>query len=142
MESKIYYLTNEEFEKFLNDIDGLTYCYITHEHAIFSRSFFAVNNGWLGVIKELIEELIKLGWDKRICQVKEKFGGLRFYPDELNDEGYQLILKSEKLSYLVCEICGEVGELRNDIGWYRTLCDKHYNEFKDGQKNLKNNSKV
>ena len=125
-----YYMTTEEFEKFLEEIGGLTYCYKTHEHVILSRSYFAVGNGWLGLIKELIEKLIEMEWDKRICQVKEKFGGLRFYPDELNDDGYSLIMEYEKLSYGICEQCGEHGELRRDIGWLRTLCQNHYNERK------------
>jgi len=125
-----YYMNAEEFEKFLEEIGGLTYCYKTHEHVILSRSYFAVGNGWLGLIKELIEKLIEIGWDKRICQVKEKFGGLRFYPDELNDDGYSLIMEYEKLSYGICEQCGEPGELRKDIGWLRTLCENHYNERK------------
>ena len=135
---KNYYLSNQEFEKFLEDIGGLTYCYKTHEHVILSRSFFGINNGWLGIVKELMEKLIELGWDKRICQVKEKFAGLRFYPDELNDDGYSLILEYEKLSYTVCEVCGEPGEIRKDIGWLRTLCDNHHNDLK---KKLNNEGK-
>ena len=125
-----YYMTTEEFEKFLEEIGGLTYCYKTHEHVILSRSYFAVGNGWLGLIKELIEKLIELGWDKRICQVKEKFGGLRFYINGGSDEIFNRISKAENHSYEICEICGEKGELKTDIGWYTTLCDKHYEERK------------
>ena len=41
---------------------------------------------------------------------------------------YDRIMAAERLSYELCEICGEKGELRRDIGWYLTLCEKHYNE--------------
>jgi hypothetical protein len=83
------------------------------------------------LVKDLVDDLIKLGWNKQVCQVKEKFGGLRFYINEGSDEIYKRITIAEKVSYKTCERCGEKGELRNDIGWYLTLCENHYIEKKD-----------
>ena len=71
-----------------------------------------------------------MGWDKQICQVKEKYGGLRFYINAGSDEIFKRVVEAENKSYEVCEKCGEVGELRNDIGWYLTLCEEHYLEKK------------
>jgi len=58
----------------------------------------------------------------RAAQVKEKFGGLRFYMTCANDEIFNLIEKAETLSYKTCEECGKPGEERN-VGWIHTLCD-------------------
>jgi hypothetical protein len=108
-------------------IGGLENGFFTDREPIVDSGFFGVNQGWFPIIKSLIEDLIKLGWDKQTCQVKEKFGGLRFYINSGSDEIHQRILQAEKESYETCEVCGKHGELRKDIGWYFTLCDEHYN---------------
>lgn len=59
----------------------------------------------------------------RVIQIKEKFGGLRFYmdaPREIQD----IINKYEKLSYSYCMFCGAHAHERNDGYWIYTLCDK------------------
>jgi hypothetical protein len=67
-----------------------------------------------------------LGWDRRIHQVKEKFGGLRFYVETIPQGGEEIITKYESLSYKICEKCGEEGQLRGGNGqWLRTLCEVH-----------------
>ena len=91
---------------------------------------FECGNGWFPLIKDLITDLIELGWDKQTCQVKEKFGGLRFYINGASEEIYKRIQTAEDLSYETCETCGERGELKKIMGWYTTLCDKHYEEHK------------
>lgn len=58
----------------------------------------------------------------RAVQVKEKFGGLRFYMSSTNDEIRDLVSNVEALSFKTCEDCGSPGTLRQ-TGWYRTLCD-------------------
>jgi len=63
----------------------------------------------------------------KAIQVKEKYGGLRFYMTAGNDEIYNLISKAEELSCKTCEECGSPGEERSG-GWIRTLCsDCHKN---------------
>jgi hypothetical protein len=127
-------MTKEQMDEFLESIGGLESGYFTDRPPIKSCGFFDIEEGWYPLIKELIEDLIALGWNKQTCQVKEKFGGLRFYINEGTDEIHKRISKAEEDSYHVCEKCGEPGELRNDIGWYLTLCDNHYGETKNRKK--------
>jgi hypothetical protein len=123
-------MKEKEMNEFLESIGGLKSGYYTDRPPITKCGFFGVDSGWYPLIKELIEDLIKLGWDKQTCQVKEKFGGLRFYINEGSNEIYERIVKAEKDSYEICEVTGKDGKLRNDIGWYRTLCDEEYLKIK------------
>lgn len=84
-----------------------------------------VGKGWTPLITQLIKDLFAAGWDGEIFQVKEKFGGLRFYVGAVPDGAYELIDKAENDSYHICEVCGQPGELRNDRSWLLTLCDEH-----------------
>jgi hypothetical protein len=65
--------------------------------------------------------------DIRVLQVKEKFGGLRFYtggiPVEVAEKVYAAISMAESMSYVICEECGCPGKLREDRSWLLTLCD-------------------
>lgn len=123
-------MTDEEMNQFLQSIGGLENGFYPDRELITDCNFFTINNGWFPLVKELIEDLIALGWDKQLCQVKEKFGGLRFYINDGSDEIYDRISKAESDSYNICEMCGEKGELRKDLGWFFTLCDKHHQEKK------------
>jgi hypothetical protein len=62
-----------------------------------------------------------------IVQVKEKFGGLRFYMDGGTPELEHYVTFAEAMASRTCEICGKPGESRN-TGWIKTLCDTHHNE--------------
>ena len=128
-----YYLSNDEMSEYLNSIGGLCNGYFTDKGPIVDSGFFCVGNGWFGLIKTLINDLTDLGWNKETTQVKEKFGGLRFYINAGSDEIHERINQTEKESYKVCEKCGEDGELRTDIGWYFTLCDTHYKMTKNSK---------
>lgn len=119
-------MTTKEFEDYLVSIGGLVYGY-TVQPPITSFTICECNDGWLQLIKDCIEELIAIGWNKEICQIKEKFGGLRFYTNELPEGGDNIIQKYMELSKQICETCGDKGELRN-LPWIQTLCDKHYEE--------------
>jgi hypothetical protein len=57
-------------------------------------------------------------------QVKEKFGGLRFYVQAATDKHYNYISFAESMSYVTCEKCGSPGKRYTD-GWHTTLCDIH-----------------
>lgn len=87
--------------------------------------FLSVGPGWYGLLKKLIEESIAAGWNKELCQSKEKFGGLRFYINEAPKEVYDIIHKYERLSFEICETCGSAGKPRPG-GWIKTLCDSCY----------------
>lgn len=57
-------------------------------------------------------------------QVKEKFGGLRFYVNGATDKHWNYISFAENMSYRTCEQCGAPGKRYTD-GWHQTLCDHH-----------------
>ena len=107
-------------------------------------------DGWYGIIDNLsanIERSIR-AWQKenpdikekhpRVVQVKEKFGGLRFYmryPSGFDKAFYdkfehELIGPAEELSEKTCEFCGEEGK-RRPGGWIKTLCETCYNKRKE-----------
>ncbi len=83
-----------------------------------------VGDGWADVIVFAVMIGEAVDPDFEVGQVKEKFGGLRFYADlpivtELMIEG---------LANNVCERCGEFGSLSYSDGpgpWLKTLCKDH-----------------
>ena len=119
-------MIKEEMDDYLKSIGGLRSDWGKYERTIDDSRYFGVREGWFQIIKDLIDDLIKMGWDKNVIQVKEKFGGLRFYIDKGSDEIYKRITQAEKDSYETCEKCGNKGELRKDTGWYLTLCEEHH----------------
>lgn len=59
----------------------------------------------------------------KVLQIKEKFGGLRFYMANETSEIRVLIEEAQRTSFLLCEVCGQDGKGFNDDGWYRTVCE-------------------
>ncbi len=55
-------------------------------------------------------------------QVKEKYGGLRFYVNYYDEYISGMIHMAESMSYDICESCGNPGK-PNEQGWISTLCD-------------------
>lgn len=87
------------------------------------------SDGWFDLIWDLCDSIKKTieskGIDNfEVIQVKEKFGGLRFYCDNSTEEIDQLIRAAENKSYVTCEVCGQPGKFRTG-GWVKTLCDVH-----------------
>jgi hypothetical protein len=93
---------------------------------------FEVPLGWLVIIEQFLERAINFeGWFK-VVQIKEKFGGLRFYidsgeecPEDVYTEITNVIMSVENRSFTTCEICGEPATYRKERGWKKTLCDNH-----------------
>ncbi|MBI2023543.1 hypothetical protein HYT01_03215 [Candidatus Giovannonibacteria bacterium] len=88
---------------------------------------FECGDGWFPLIKELCEKLSALKLKVfEVVQVKEKFGGLRFYPGGIELEKaeavFKLIDEAEAISFTICEACGAPGK-PNQQGWISTLCD-------------------
>jgi len=119
------YKTDKEFENFLEKIGGLQRTYRIDKGPVLKRKEFGIGNGWLGIIQRLFEVLIKLGWDKSIINVKEKFGGMSIFLDNLPENGFNFIVAAERETFQVCEVCGEDGGQHNINGWIHTLCDEH-----------------
>lgn len=69
---------------------------------------FECSDGWFDLIHKLCVDISSLNPPEnfRVVQVKEKFGGLRFYVDGSTAEISQLIHQAEEQSYQICENCG------------------------------------
>lgn len=101
---------------------------------------FAVGPGWWPIIETLCHQIHHhVEWkqnqlekyqrgegcpDVTVTQIKEKFGGLRFYYDGGDDTVDGMVRMAESWAARTCEECGAPGKSRSG-GWVRTLCDKH-----------------
>jgi hypothetical protein len=59
-----------------------------------------------------------------VDQVKEKFGGLRFYYSGGNDTIHGMVWLAEHMSYNICEICGSTKNLGSTTGWIKNICEE------------------
>ena len=121
---------------------------------LYSAFGLECGDGWYDLIYELCTEIQKAIDESRlpvnveINQVKEKYGGLRFYYSlnfkenglgsidankrkELSEKIFKLTNIYEDKSYGVCELCGKPGKLREDLDWMQTLCEECYSKVKD-----------
>lgn len=91
-----------------------------------------VGVGWTSLIEPLFELCAKEGVE--VVQVKEKFGGLRFYVSNASEELYKAIDKAETESFHICEHCGAPGKLGGK-GWIKTLCEPCRKKWDDERNN-------
>jgi rubrerythrin len=84
-------------------------------------------DGWNSIVQPLQDEVQRLGGTVR--QIKEKFGGLRFYcslPKKISENKRHAfrrrVEQAEEASFRVCETCGAPGELVNHKGYLFTAC--------------------
>ena len=87
------------------------------------------DDGWFDLLYDLLNKLNS--YNIIITQIKEKFGGLRFYyfvNEKLSDSTYiiieSLVDEAEHRSYKICEICGRFGGRQSNCGWIKTLCEE------------------
>lgn len=118
----------KEMDDFIKEIGGLENGFFTNRKPYMNSIFMCIGIGWYPLVKELISDILELGWDKQICQIKEKFGGLRFYINSAPREVHDRISKAETDSFYICEFCGNPGELRTNRSWIKTLCDSCNND--------------
>jgi hypothetical protein len=118
-------MTEKELEQYLISIGGIQYGCRTDIPPITNTGMFEISSGWYVIIKNLIEELLQAGWNKKLIQCKEKFGGLRFYIEGGTREIHDIIHKYEKLSMQTCDVCGDKGENIIINRWISTRCQKH-----------------
>lgn len=93
---------------------------------------FCCGDGWFDLIREAAEKiepmLEKMPEGKRgrptSMQVKEKYGGLRWYWGINKNEIRAIVDEVEKRSYKICETCGKLGNLRGN-NWFYVSCDEH-----------------
>lgn len=83
-----------------------------------------VGPGWLPLLDRLAADLIALGWNRELEQVKEKFGGLQFYVGAATAAMMTRIRWAQVESLRTCERCGEPGTTKpTATGWFKTECD-------------------
>ncbi len=93
------------------------------EGTLYNGVLGTVGDGWVSILDALATRLIALGWDRKLLQVREKFGLLRFYPESgLTHEMQAAVEEAISLSAKTCEDCGEPG-VAQEGDWVRTLCD-------------------
>jgi hypothetical protein len=80
-------------------------------------------DGWAPIVDRLLTDLVAMGWDRNVDQIKEKFGGLRFYAaGVLTKEMQGLVDAAERESARTCELCGAPGRIGGDAWWLQCLC--------------------
>ena len=113
-------------------------------------------DGWFTLINELCNKIenttIGTGLSVVATQIKEKFGGLRFYyryeenntiiTNTRSNEVHKNIISSyveeaERSSYKICERCGNKGK-KITGGWIRTLCPVCEELYVSGSKKWEN----
>ena len=84
------------------------------------------------MVEELNQELVKGGFvnDYRITQIKEKYGGLRWYDNGNTKEGYNIINKYESLSRRTCICCGKPAKYIT-LGWISPFCEDCIKDIND-----------
>ena len=84
------------------------------------------------MVEELNQELVKGGFvnDYRITQIKEKYGGLRWYDNGNTKEGYNIINKYESLSQRTCICCGKPAKYIT-LGWISPFCEDCIKDIED-----------
>lgn len=99
-------------------------------------SYFGVecDNGWYNIIYALSYQITKLCEDAGVIvpelhQVKEKFGGLRYYLSVIHEdvfkEVHDLVVAAEEDSFEMCEGCGTTEGVETcGGGWIETCCGK------------------
>lgn len=89
----------------------------------------AVDEGWHQLVVSCDAELARLDEGYSILQIKEKFGGLRFYmePRESTKDGVREKMREivdgyEAMSLETCEATGRTGVMMSSpSGWRKTL---------------------
>jgi hypothetical protein len=119
----------EEYEKFEKDL-------ATKYPEMYENVYcgISISPGWYKIVDLLSQSIYshykwKIQQGKatefpKVAQIKEKFGGLRFYTDGSDEYTSGLIRMAEAWCDNTCEQCGVVGTRRSG-GWIRTLCDAH-----------------
>jgi hypothetical protein len=87
-----------------------------------------VGPGWADILTRLYAKLPKSVY---VLQVKEKWGGLRFYIGSGSNRTFDLIEKAEKESDITCEVCGQPGTIITE-GWWKCRCPKCEERSKNG----------
>ena len=105
--------------------------------------YISVDEGWYQIVIDCDKELTAIDPNYQILQIKEKFGGLRYYmtpcddtTEEQRDKMYEVISRYEVKAAQTCEATGRPGVLmKSTTGWLKTLnpeyapSTKHYAKY-------------
>ena len=89
-----------------------------------------VDEGWYQIVVDCDKQLSAIDPQYTILQIKQKFGGLRYYfqpsSSEYNDELWEkmnaIVHTYEDIAWVTCEVTGNPGVLmKSSSGWYKTL---------------------
>lgn len=89
---------------------------------------FECGDGWAELLEPIAQYLEEKNKDMPtiyVAQIKEKFGGLRFYTHGGDETLEKLIDEASDRSLRTCEVCGLEGTPRKIRGWISTLCMSH-----------------
>lgn len=95
-----------------------------------------VCRGWMQLIQDMLEdihtyvridnEFYDIGDNHPVfTDIKEKYGRLRVYGKNINDEIEAIIDKYIILSGETCMTCGKPGQMREKNHWLYVACDEH-----------------
>ena len=106
-----------------------------------SDFYFEHGDGWYSLLEDLCSVIQShIDWRAKVAdmngtetdisqvmavQVKEKFGGLRFYYDGGDSYIRGAVDMAEYMSEKTCEACGKPGRKTMVNRWLRTVCDEH-----------------
>lgn len=133
----------DQYEAFAKEME-------TRHPEMFKNAYggFAVGAGWWPILQELCRQIDSYTqWRNKtresllkdnphdhpipdivpqvtVAQIKEKFGGLRFYYDGGDEHISGMVRMAEIWAGHSCEECGKPGKQRSG-GWIKTLCDEH-----------------
>jgi len=102
--------------------------------------FIECGDGWYDIIERLCDDIHAM--NPKVMQIKEKFGGLRFYcsfNSDYSDQGWKRIRKAEEEASETCEDCGKPGNMQIVSGWRGTVCEECHKKWLDriSQEDLK-----
>ena len=126
---------SDEFEKYDAFEKRLTEKY----PLMFSHPYggIAVGEGWWPIIEELCSSIQgHINWRNKfgpvvpqvtVDQIKEKFGGLRFYYEGGDEQVRGMVSMAESWADHTCEDCGSPATQKT-TGWIKNVCNVHFVE--------------
>ena len=89
-----------------------------------------VDEGWYQIIVDCDEELTQIDPHYQITQIKEKFGGLRYYfhpsQSDTSKAMNEVVSKYEAIAARTCEATGGSGVLMESVGGRRKTLNSEY----------------
>lgn len=109
----------------------------------FEELIACVGEGWQPIVREMHAKVLEIDPDLKVVQIKEKFGGLRYYyhsehpyQSDVSNAITDLVARAEQKCEETCEFCGEPGENKAPHGWFKTLCEEHRAEVEERRRNM------